>query len=185
MKKFSLVLLSILIIISSACGQDKPNGQLNVSGQKDKEQKRADSMEISTQDAEKFEFKDYIFKLSAEDGNCFLVYQRKDIENRLKLALAAPCKFVRGGTNNISSDKVRISNLEYLKANVFTVGGEITKNEDMCQYGDNETASFFQVVLIKENEIKLGGTHPATNCLNEGLSGAEFYLAAEKAEEKP
>jgi hypothetical protein len=183
MRKISLVLFCLNLAIFSACAQTKTEEKPNTLEQKTPAENSKNLVSNKLVEIESFKFKNYLISLIQESDKCVLKYKIKDIETKLVLNIEAPCKFVRsGGPRKISPNKVKITKMSHLKANVFTVGGNVAKDEKRCRYADFETAFFYQVILIKANEISVGGKRTAWNCLSDGLDGPELYISAE---EKP
>lgn len=181
MRKIGLVLFCLNLVVFSACAQTEIEEKSKMLEQKTPTENNSNLASNKLVEVEGFKFKNYLISLTQESDKCVLRYKIKDVETKLVLNVAAPCKFVRdSGPTKKLPNKVKVTKISKLKANVFTVGGNIAKDEKRCKYGDNETAFFYQVILIKTNEIILGGKRTAWNCLSDGLDGAEFYIAAEE-----
>ncbi len=183
MRKISLVLFCLNFAILSACAQTKIEEKSNALEQKTPAENSSNLASNKLVEIESFKYKNYLISLTQESDKCVLKYKIKDVETKLVLNVVAPCRFVRdGGPAKKLPNKVKITEISKLKANVFTVGGNVSKDEKRCKYADFETAFFYQVILIKTNEITLGGKRTAWNCLSDGLDGSELYISAE---EKP
>jgi hypothetical protein len=183
MRKIILVLFCLNLATLSACTQTKIDEKPNPLEQKTLTENSNALVSNKLIEIESFKFKKYLISLIQDGDNCVLKYQIKGVETKLVLNVEAPCNFVRdGGRLKKLPNIVKITKMPKLKANVFTVGGNVAKDEKRCKYGDLETAFFYQVILIKDNEISLGGKRTAWNCLSDGLEGPELYISAE---EKP
>jgi hypothetical protein len=183
MRKISLLLFCLNLAIFSACAQTKVAEKPKPLEPKTSTQNSNAIVSDKLVEIESFRFKDYLISLIQENDSCVLRYKLKGVETKLVLNVEAPCKFVRsGGPRKVFPNKVKITKMSHLKANVFTVGGNVAKDEKRCKYGDNETAFFYQAILIKANEINLGGKRTARSCLSDGLDGPELWISAE---EKP
>ena len=182
MKTFALIILFTGLTVFTACGQNKSVAQ------NDKSAENPVSASISS---DKFTVRNFSFEITNENNECFLTYKNGKIENKLKLDVPSPCKSARwSGVEKtsvngqersvIKNELAFLSADKYprIKALVFMVMTEQPNNKK-CRAA---ATSAYQTVLVRQDEVKLGGKNVGLICVPDEINEPNFQFAAETAQ---
>lgn len=167
MKKNYLILAFIILNFVSACGQVSSNNNLS-SNNANSNTEFSNSLEHISTENESFKIKNYSFTLTSDNNACMLTFKEGKTEQTLEIDLPSPCQTLKWyGTNKITKDGQIISDnklkrfivnydkVSSVKANIFIIGS-LSNNSSRCK---GEAFQGYQLVLVKDNEIKLGKKH--------------------------
>ena len=164
MKKNYLILTFIILNFVSACGQVSSNNNRSFNNANSNPEVSNSVDYISTEN-ESFKIKNYTFTLTSDNNSCILTYKKEKSERTLELDLPSPCQTLKWyGTDKITKDGqiifdnklkrfiVNYDKVSSVKANIFIIVS-LSNNLSRCK---GKAFQGYQLVLVKDNEIKLG-----------------------------